>query len=229
MILKRKRSEENFCQYQTDSSSSPSSERAASISPTRPLQWQYDGGTAMHDSQSINGWEAALGPMAYYPTSTAQYLHGRTRKRFRDNRPDENTMHEQTLEKLYQAQQPHAIPQQTQACRPCTASTASKREASQASLHSFWALPHRPSLTQTFVGPAAEDQRSTCEDCDNVIVADGMEIDGMDMGYGCRRCSRTVCDTCAVVVPGEGRECLQCKTSTKRWVGGLGWMPTTYL
>ena len=53
---------------------------------------------------------------------------------------------------------------------------------------------------------------------------DGGEMDGED--YACRSCGRKVCGTCAVVEVGDGRECLQCRTSTgKKWVGGIGWMP----
>ena len=73
-----------------------------------------------------------------------------------------------------------------------------------------------------------------CEDCEAPLPAvdsdicmggmEGGEADGAD--YACRSCSRRVCGTCAVVEIGEGRECLQCKTSTrKKWVGGIGWVP----
>lgn len=73
-----------------------------------------------------------------------------------------------------------------------------------------------------------------CQDCDSpVSISDadvamgGMEDDasGGDP-CRCRSCHRTVCDNCAVVETGEGRECLQCRTSVKKtWVGGIGWMP----
>lgn len=80
----------------------------------------------------------------------------------------------------------------------------------------------------------------TCDDCDRVLViasdesAMAMDIDmgGTGLGeieYACRCCGRNVCDTCAVVDVGEGRECLQCKTSQKRWIGGIGWMHQSLL
>lgn len=50
----------------------------------------------------------------------------------------------------------------------------------------------------------------------------------VDTDYGCSQCGRQVCNMCAVVMIGEGRECLQCKTSPKKWVGGIGWMPPAY-
>lgn len=59
-----------------------------------------------------------------------------------------------------------------------------------------------------------------------------MDVDGAggcaaaaeESPYGCDACKRLVCDMCAVVVVGVGRDCLQCKTSRKALVGGLGWM-----
>ena len=74
----------------------------------------------------------------------------------------------------------------------------------------------------------------TCEDCEASLSSqdsdtcmggmDGGEMDGDN--YACRSCGRKVCGTCAVVEVGDGRECLQCRTSTgKKWVGGIGWMP----
>ncbi|KAH8693743.1 hypothetical protein BGW36DRAFT_409382 [Talaromyces proteolyticus] len=39
-----------------------------------------------------------------------QHLHSRTRKRFRDNRPDEQTVYEKTLRILYEAQKRHDSP-----------------------------------------------------------------------------------------------------------------------
>ena len=80
---------------------------------------------------------------------------------------------------------------------------------------------------------AAPSPENYCEDCEAPLPIqdsdtcmggmDDREMDGAD--YACRSCSRRVCGTCAVVKIGEGRECLQCKTSTrKKWVGGIGWM-----
>ena len=76
-----------------------------------------------------------------------------------------------------------------------------------------------------------------CEDCDALLgqapdehsMAMDVDMGGMgmeEMEHACRGCARIVCDNCAVVVAGEGRECLQCKTSRKRWVGGIGWIPS---
>lgn len=48
--------------------------------------------------------------------------------------------------------------------------------------------------------------------------------------FACRACGRVICENCAVVEVGVGRECLSCKTRVTRsgketWVGGIGWMP----
>ena len=77
--------------------------------------------------------------------------------------------------------------------------------------------------------------RLTCTDCDaDFPVADGCAdicMGGMDeespemREYNCKECRKTVCDHCAVVEAGVGRECLNCRTSVrKKWVGGIGWM-----
>ena len=57
----------------------------------------------------------------------------------------------------------------------------------------------------------------------------GMGFHMEESDYFCKDCARRVCDMCAVVVPGEGRKCLQCKTSRKKWIGGIGWMQSTFI
>ena len=123
-------------------------------------------------------------------------------------------------------------------------SPGSKRSTAQASLHDFWHLPQRPNRPDSGLPekPCPDDfqERSRCQDCEadlDWIVRDGsvaMNTSIDDMAYGeidhiCRVCRRIVCDMCAVASIGEGRECLECKTSRKRWVGGIGWIPPAYL
>ena len=73
----------------------------------------------------------------------------------------------------------------------------------------------------------------TCEDCESLFPLTDTDIstggldggDGKGAEYGCRSCGRRVCDLCAVVEVGAGRECLQCRTSSrKKWVDGIGWI-----
>ena len=71
-----------------------------------------------------------------------------------------------------------------------------------------------------------------CEDCEAPLPSNPdtymMDIDeempAVD-DFHCRNCRRRVCDMCAVVETGIGRDCLQCRTSRKTWVGGIGWVP----
>lgn len=58
----------------------------------------------------------------------------------------------------------------------------------------------------------------------------GMDDEIDEWEFSCRVCTKLVCETCAVVEVGVGRECLGCKTRVGRsggttWVGGIGWMP----
>ena len=96
---------------------------------------------------------------------------------------------------------------------------------------------HSSNYSQLHVAEPQQLPGMTCQDCDvtlgnscgddNDMAIDvgmsGTSSEGVE--YGCRGCGRTVCEMCAVVAVGEGRECLQCKTSRKRWVGGIGWVP----
>ena len=143
---------------------------------------------------------------------------------------------ENTYQILFSAQ--HSSPQPVPSLPRSLSgsSTASqKRTTSQASLHNFWALPHRLSLSRP-PEPSLDflqQEQLSCQDCDaclGAVAYDGsvdVNMGGMGLEeteYNCRECQRVVCDMCAIVSPGEGRECLQCKTSRNRWVGGIGWM-----
>ena len=131
-----------------------------------------------------------------------------------------------TYQKLFQAQrtQPlQPVPALTRS--PSVVSVKSQRQC-QTSLHNFWALPHRPSGTIKQADFEPTQSTLKCDDCDALLkVMDDsvMEIDYEIQEHNCHNCGRTVCDTCAVVGGMKGRECLQCKTSSK-WVGGIGWI-----
>ena len=81
--------------------------------------------------------------------------------------------------------------------------------------------------------PNPENTFATCDDCESPlptsdadILMGGMDVDDTDgREFACRTCRRRVCDTCAVVQVGVGRDCLQCRTTRKKWVGGIGWVP----
>jgi hypothetical protein len=154
----------------------------------------------------------------------------RTRKRFRDNRPDAQAIHESTLDKLFAAQRthPNASPLAS-GIEPIPA--VSKPQKS--TLHSFWKqLPAPPVQPTSYTSPPLQtdppSQLPRCDDCDTPLqsVSDSMDVDvDVDMGgavesnpFACDDCGKTVCGTCAVV--STKRHCLQCATSgrnSRRW------------
>ncbi|SPJ79621.1 uncharacterized protein FTOL_08012 [Fusarium torulosum] len=139
------------------------------------------------------------------------HLHSRTMKRFRDNRPSAETIHQRTLNMLYSAQnqnQDAEVPfEHTQ-----PPSETTQPEANQQSLHRFWNISSAPSTTnsnlnQTQLAP------SNCDDCGADLSGgdDGMEIDGLDNeDHSCGACGKHVCFSCSVSNLGEQRRCLQC-------------------
>ncbi|CAO2657127.1 Nn.00g032530.m01.CDS01 [Neocucurbitaria sp. VM-36] len=157
----------------------------------------------------------------------------RTRKRFRDNRPDERAIHENTLNKLFAAQRQHpdASPIPSETLPPQQPSQAAVKPQ-KSTLHSFWKqLPAPPVQPLSFAVPTPVQQemaQGRCEDCDTLLRSDNesMDVDvDMDMGgavasssFACSDCGKSVCGTCAVV--SNRRHCLQCATSgrnSRRW------------
>jgi hypothetical protein len=140
---------------------------------------------------------------------------------------------ETTYEKLFQAQRNNFTPPTPALPLPTAVSSpASTAKPVQPTLHTFWTLPRQASITkaeQTFISDA---QRLQCEDCDAGLGGSNggsMEID-LDEAESvrCTLCSRCICDACSVHTD-RGKECLQCKTSHRRWVGGLGWISNDVL
>ncbi|KAF1951662.1 hypothetical protein CC80DRAFT_597131 [Byssothecium circinans] len=158
----------------------------------------------------------------------------RTRKRARDNRPDERAIHENTIHKLFTAQRqnPRAepIPSDT---LPAQHSTPAVHKPQKYTLHAFWKLPAPPVHAPIFQQPQQQQRAQTssvphCEDCDAPLHSEtdgmGMDVDMEVEGqvergrYSCNDCGRNVCGTCAVV--SSSRHCLQCATSarnSRRW------------
>lgn len=182
------------------------------------------------------------------------HLHSRTRKRVR-NKPDETSIHgthkhshlrqqaNRKLEKTYQilfaaANSPPPPPPPPSIPAPSIPSR-SPTSHRQPSLHAFWNLPTPPpSAPRTPAPPSPSLNRPACQDCDAPLLSSSdtdICMGGMDDAideweFSCRVCAKLVCETCAVVEVGTGRECLSCKTRVSRrggttWVGGIGWMP----
>ncbi|QDS68747.1 hypothetical protein FKW77_004720 [Venturia effusa] len=98
-------------------------------------------------------------------------LNSRTRKRARDNRPDEESIHENTFQKLFSAQRQTQIdvisPYTT--CQPPTLPAAPIQKST---LHSFWKLPHDPPPQSIFSAthpPGFENSDFRCDDCDREL------------------------------------------------------------
>ncbi|KAF4447448.1 ORF21 protein [Fusarium austroafricanum] len=139
------------------------------------------------------------------------HLHSRTMKRFRDNRPSEEIIHQRTLNMLYSAQNQHQHAEfpseQTQ-----TTPQPTQPESNQQSLHRFWNISSTPSASTSNLHQA-QLAPSNCDDCGAGLSGgdDGMDIDGLsNEDHSCGACGKHVCFSCSVSNLGEQRRCLQC-------------------
>ncbi|KAI7556622.1 hypothetical protein KC319_g10044 [Hortaea werneckii] len=155
----------------------------------------------------------------YDDTPSTQLLNSRTRKRHRDDRPDEHQIHASTIQRLYDAQRKHpeASPMPSHQSLPAITQQQQPQSQPQSStLHSFWRLP--PTLTCSSqlmqierAGQPPTSESLQCEDCDGSLMpADAMDIDEAltEQESMCAMCRRRVCDGCAVL--GDERICLGC-------------------
>jgi hypothetical protein len=213
MAVKRKRSAD----HSPLSISSYTASTPEAQSPT-PVPDQFDGAMDLETTFQFN-------PVTAWNMRTRRVsssdLGSRTRKRFRDNRPDQRAIHENTLQKLFSAQRnfPHASPVPSHSESPVQ---HHETPVQKSTLHSFWKLPGPPSASSfTPLQPPslAQSNIPRCEDCDAVLQAetDGMEmdLDESETGnqFACQDCGRKVCGTCVVVA--ETRNCLQCATTSR--------------
>ncbi|KAJ0167796.1 hypothetical protein CTA2_114 [Colletotrichum tanaceti] len=185
---------------------------------------------------SIESFECPVSPSPVYPRAyvTPSHLPSRTMKRFRDNRPSENQIHQRTLDMLYSAQQQnHHITNQLRDANlePSSPAPAAARNTQQ-SLHSFWNIKSAaPSLSAASAPPV--DQAAlcpvSCDDCgaglgtsDDGGAPDGMDVvddayaygAGFEADHACGACGRHVCSHCSITNLGEQRRCLRCAGRT---------------
>ncbi|KAM7220807.1 Memo-like domain containing protein [Rhypophila decipiens] len=212
MVLKRKRSESEL------------SFGSAFSSPQGPQTFDFA-------TSSPVGFPASRG--LFSPSSRSSTpSHGRTMKRFRDNRPSEAEVHQRTLNLLYSAQQ--QCQQHQQVAReiehsppgsvaivtaPCNPANHYQRSTYQRSLHSFWQLPSSPvpileGTPSPHISPSDLGVATSCEDC-GVGFGDGddamMDVDDVvDGDRSCGACGKMVCFSCSVSNLGENRRCLVC-------------------
>ncbi|KAJ4313633.1 hypothetical protein N0V94_006856 [Neodidymelliopsis sp. IMI 364377] len=104
----------------------------------------------------------------------------RTRKRVRDNRPDERSIH---VHKLFAAQRahPHASPIPSDLA-PSNQPAITISKTQKSTLHAFWNLPAPPLQTPIFSYHTAQQNQESgprCEDCDARLEHDeaGMDVD----------------------------------------------------
>lgn len=175
-------------------------------------------------------------PNSMMDASPPAALHSRTLKRYRDNRPSDDEVHQHTLGLLYSAQQrPQQFPQESPNAaapeQPVVASSSSSSSNNQQSLHRFWPIGSEPSSASSSPGIATPPVLlpTECDDCGSALIADGGHGDEMDVDgssavedTACGACGKHVCFSCSVSNLGEQRRCLQC-AGRRVWIGGIGW------
>lgn len=187
-----------------------------------------------------NGSVASCSPSSDTSTSSVDsriHMHGimppllrfndhinlRTRKRVRDNRPEPNIVHQNTLAKLFDAQRHLGLDRDQPGNRVMTdtRSLSAASESQQRDLHSFFQISHTKSIdmpTKTAKAVVSESG-ICCEDCGcQLQLHMAADVDGMDIDhdealfnddeYRCVDCSRAVCSMCCV--RGDYRVCLEC-------------------
>ncbi|ETS81793.1 hypothetical protein PFICI_06795 [Pestalotiopsis fici W106-1] len=225
MFLKRKRSESEL-------SFSSCSTGSAFNSPTRT-------GAALVHSDS------ELASPRHRSMATPSHLHSRTMKRFRDNRPSQDEVHQRTLSMLFSAaQRSETQPHQTNAASLPHHHQQHAPAAHQASLHNFWKLPPQSlsaAASAAMASPPVDTSMyapADCEDCgrglcseddgDDAMMDVDMEASGGLEAASCAGCGKHVCSHCSITNMGERRRCLGCADTgssgaRKGWAGGLGW------
>ncbi|KAK3989695.1 hypothetical protein QBC44DRAFT_326966 [Cladorrhinum sp. PSN332] len=177
MVIKRKRSDSDFGSFN---------------STVEPSSFNFDAIAAM-DTARRGFFSARI--------STPSHIHSRTMKRFRDNRPSEELVHQRTLNLLYSAQQQHNQPSNltpeisvtpTPVAPQTPLRTTQTSGPQQRSLHSFWNLPSSssssvnssPSRNASSPPPApmavqqVSNDLTACEDCGACLRATNNESDG---------------------------------------------------
>ncbi|KHN95966.1 uncharacterized protein MAM_06071 [Metarhizium album ARSEF 1941] len=202
MTLKRKRSDSELCSSPSSSSSSSSIFSSPPSNSTRDVD-----------------------PHLFHDLPTA-HLNSRTYKRFRDNRPSEEVVHQHTLNLLYSAQQQHAPTAQVAGRHPSPQTGPAPQERRQQSLHRFWSISSAPTpvIESTVQQPALAP--SSCEDCDAGLGTSGNShyVDADDAtarNSACGACGRHVCFSCSVSNLGEEKRCLRC--AGRKAFDSVGW------
>ncbi|KAJ6256761.1 Cirhin [Drechslerella dactyloides] len=173
MSVKRKRSDEDAMSI---CSTSPPS-RASSASPLSRDS------AMMVDAEAITQHHVPIG------------VHSRTLKRWRNARPDEQSVHEYTISKLYSAQRNPQ--QQTETPAVTVTHQSPHAQPQQRNILSFFARSQQQ--TQTFAQHTTNIQTASntvaCAHCESRLETSFDDEEGDR--YACRGCSRKVCGGCS--------------------------------
>jgi len=217
MALKRKRSvmelNSQFDQSPQSTTSISSVSCRASTSPTpcpqypRPMQLHID-----RDASPYRAWVVGA-------SNLAEQVGSRTRKRHRDNRPDEAIVHRRYLFRICNINCSDPVLSEP------TKITHDRSTRHQPTLHAFWNSHHSyiehlaaPPETMDVV-PIVESDKCTHCDTPLQLATDAalgvpMDTDGLAHEvFGCRECGRLACDMCAVEM--DRRICLECAINAR--------------
>ena len=166
----------------------------------------------------------------YSSRPASSYLNLRTRKRYRDDRPDQDIVHQTTLKKLFDAQR-HSAPEDAhlevdmemdrslvvEEVQPME----SQADRKQRSIESFFGGKSRHARSNAVQLPSPVAVTLSCADCSAPLHTNDrqldmtmmdvdcqMEADEVGDEWTCSSCRRRVCDTCAVRA--DRRTCLEC-------------------
>ena len=237
MALKRKRSTPTF--------SSPASVDSSSTTNGLPFFYAQSKPTPSEALYQKPTWSfptyssAPSSPETHHSSDLSTRLDSRTKKRHRDNRPDEQSIYgascwigaviqmstladvcrcaASTISRLYEAQRLHP---RAEPLPPSQPQATTIEPAQKSTLHSFWNIsssPQPPATVPMAVDPSpnfVSNLDTRCEDCDGSLKQeDAMDLDDgtVEQETACHSCRRHVCDRCAVL--GNARVCLACATS----------------
>ncbi|KAF3909761.1 hypothetical protein AA313_de0210223 [Arthrobotrys entomopaga] len=187
MVLKRKRSEDamSIC---SDSS------RSSSTSP-------FSNNVMMVDTDAITQHHVPLG------------VHSRTLKRWRNLRPDEKSVHDYTMSKLFSAQRSsHQQAAPPNPISPSFTPVTHTQQSSQRNIMSFFNPTQSHQNIPSTNGLVS--QRSihaiSCSDCERSMETPFDDEEGEC--YACRGCYKKVCGGCSTGGQewGMERRCLEC-------------------
>ncbi|PGH06392.1 hypothetical protein GX51_02404 [Blastomyces parvus] len=189
-------------------------------------------------------------PMPFLGTATItvdeppRHLHSRTRKRFRNDRPDEQSIYDKTLQWLFSAQRKPSVSQNAAAAAAAAADVPNEQQPS--SSPSPPPLDPNQQTLQRFFQPVRASRSAQNQDYNHVqhlsnggvsisnprqpvegmgMNNTGIDVD-MDMDTGCAGMEGFVPLHVSGPVHAHAHQQLQQQLHEQdtRWVGGIGWM-----